>query len=192
MLLQLALSFAATAAPVDSPRVADVELRPRVSSVTSLLARSDSARQRRAVEYSDAYYTRLTIHRMGSYTMLPLFGLEYYLGNRLLNDQVQPEWLKPTHVGVATGIGALFTVNTVTGLWNLWDARKDPNARTLRYVHSALMIASEAGFALAAAVVDDDEGGAGGSNNRTLHRNIALGSMGLSTLGTAIMWFRRN
>jgi len=188
MLLQLALSFAATAAPVDTPRVADIDLRPRPVAVTSLLARPDSARQRRAVEYSDAYYTRLTIHRIGSYTMLPLFGLEYYLGNRLLNDQTRAEWLKPTHAGVATGIGALFTINTVTGVWNLWDARHDPNARALRYVHSALMIASEAGFALAASVVDDD----GGSNRQTLHKNIALGSMGLSTLGTAIMWFRRN
>jgi len=188
MLLQLALSFSAAVAPADTPRTATGDLRPRPVAAASLLSRSDST-QHRAVEYSDAYYTRLTIHRIGSYTMLPLFAAEYYLGNRLMNDRTRPEWLKPAHVGVATGIGALFTINTITGVWNLWDARRDPNARGLRYVHSALMIASEAGFALAASVVDDDEGG---GSRQTLHRNIALGSIGLSTVGTAIMWFRRN
>ena len=30
--------------------------------------------RRRAVQYSDQYYTRLTIHRYGSYLMLPLFA----------------------------------------------------------------------------------------------------------------------
>ena len=45
--------------PVDTPVVADTPVaRPRP----------------RAIEYSDAYNTRLTIHRIGSYTMLPLFA----------------------------------------------------------------------------------------------------------------------
>lgn len=154
---------------------------------------ADTQPQHRAVEHSDAYYTRLTIHRYGSYTMLPLFATEYVLGNRLLNGGTQPEWLKPTHVGVATAIGGLFTLNTLTGVWNLWDSRKDPDGRRLRILHSTLLLASEAGFALAAAVADDDigEGGFGG-DRRTLHKNIAIGSMALSTLGTAIMWFRRD
>ena len=50
------------------------------------VAVSDTPRVRpHAIEYSDAYNTRLTIHRWGSCTMLPLFASEYYLGNRLLN-----------------------------------------------------------------------------------------------------------
>lgn len=162
LLLQIALAAAIASAPVDS------QAKPR------------------AIEHSDAYYTRLTIHRYGSYAMLPLFATEYVLGDRLLNGGTRPGWLLPTHVGVASGIGVLFTVNTVTGLWNLWDSRQDTNGRGLRILHSTLMLASEAGFALAAAVADDD------GTDRTLHRNIALGSMGLSTLGTAIMWLRRD
>ncbi|MEO7083609.1 MAG: hypothetical protein ABI442_21475 [Gemmatimonadaceae bacterium] len=154
------------------------------------VAASDTPRVRRhAIEYSDWYNTRLTIHRWGSYTMLPLFAGEYYLGDRLLNGVNVPDWYKGAHAGVATGLGALFTVNTVTGVWNLWDSRNDPAGRKLRYVHTGLMLAADAGFAWAGAV--------GGNakhdyNAGVRHRNIALGSIGLSTLGTAIMWFRRD
>jgi len=190
MLTQLAIALAAAAAPARSP-LAVPDTQPPLRPVYALTL-ADSSPRRRAVEYSDAYYTRLAIHRYGSYTMLPLFGAEYYLGQRLLTGTTRPDWLKPAHVGVATGIGALFALNTVTGVWNLWDSRHDPNARTLRLLHTTLMLASEAGFALGAAVASDDfrEGGDGGS--ATLHKNIAIGSMALSTVGTAIMWFRRN
>lgn len=171
MLTYIAAVMLAASSP---PSVADTGPRPP---------------QRPAIEYSDAYYTRLTIHRYGSYTMLPLFATEYYLGQRLLSDSPRPGWLKPTHVGVASGIGALFTLNTITGVWNLWDSRHDPADRKLRILHSTLMLASDAGFALAAAVADDDDEG-GGGDSRTLHRNIALGSIGIATVGTAIMWVR--
>jgi hypothetical protein len=151
---------------------------------------SDTPRVRRhAIEYSDAYNTRLTIHRWGSYTMLPLFASEYYLGDRLLNGTNVPGWYKGAHVTVATGLGALFTVNTVTGLWNLWDSRKDPAGRTLRYLHTGLMLAADAGFVWAGSIGGDAEHD---FNAGRRHRNVALGSIGLSTLGTAIMWFRRD
>lgn len=140
-----------------------------------------------AVEYSDAYYTRLTIHRIGSYAMLPLFAGEYYLGDKLLNGSDNAEWIKPVHVGVAMGIGGLFTANTVTGLWNLWDARHDPNGRTLRILHTSLMLAADAGFALTPLFADDDDSG-----KLSAHKNVALASMSVATLGTAIMWFRRD
>jgi len=152
------------------------------------LVDTDSSRYRLptpAVEYSDAYYTRLTVHRIGSYAMLPLFAGEYLLGDRLLRRGDESGWIKPTHVGVAMGIGALFTVNTVTGLWNLWDARHDPNGRKLRYAHAALLLAADAGFALTPLFADDDGG------DLTTHRNVAIASMSAATLGTAIMWFRR-
>jgi hypothetical protein len=139
-----------------------------------------------AVEYSDAYYTRLRVHRIGSYTMLPLFAAEYLLGDRLLTGSGEDGWIKPTHVGVAMGIGGLFAVNTVTGLWNLWDARHDPNGRKLRYAHAALLVAADAGFALTPMFADDDGG------NRTTHRNVAIGSMSVATLGTVIMWLRKD
>jgi hypothetical protein len=142
--------------------------------------------RRRAVVYSDAYNTRLTIHRIGSYTMLPLFAGEWVLGDRLLNGTNPPSWVKPTHVGVAGALGVLFTVNTVTGAWNLWDSREDPAGRTRRYVHAGLMLASDGGFLWTAAIAGDAKHSHDAGRR---HRNVALGSIGLSTIGTALMWF---
>ena len=148
----------------------------------------------RAIEYSDDYYTRLTIHRLGSYAMLPLFVAEYSLGENLINDAAPPTWIKPTHVAVASGIGILFAVNTATGLWNLWDARQDPDGRARRTVHSILMLASDAGFLAAAALAPEREDGgitdyASFRHRVNQHRGVAIGSFALSTVGGAMMWF---
>jgi hypothetical protein len=154
---------------------------------------SDSVRRKprpRAIEYSDWYGRRLTIHKIGSYVMLPLFGAEYYLGERLIQGKASGNE-RSFHAGVASAIGIVFGVNTVTGAWNLWDSRNDPSDRTKRIVHSVLMLSADAGFALAAASAngEDDgrEGGDGGDNNT--HKTIALTSIGISTVGTALMWF---
>lgn len=146
-------------------------------------------RRVRAIEYSDAYNTRLTIHRLGSYVELPLFAAEWYVGDRLLNGVNPPGWMKPAHAGVAGALGVLFTVNTVTGAWNLWDSRADPAGRTRRYLHTGLMLASDAGFAWAGAI--------GGSakhhfDTAKTHRDIAVGSIALSTVGTTMMWLWKN
>ena len=160
---------AAPAQPADSPHVRVI--------------RTDTTQQRpRVVEYSDWYNRRLTIHRIGSYTMLPLFGAEYILGNQLLHGD---GGFKSAHVAVATGIGALFTINTVTGAWNLWDARADPAGRTRRTLHAITMLASDAGFIWTGAIA----GAAKRSDaNARRHRNVALGSIGVATIGTAMMW----
>jgi hypothetical protein len=146
-------------------------------------------RRPKAIQYSDWYARRLLVHRLGSYTMLPLFAAEWSLGQNLLQDQDPPSWMRGTHRGVAAAIGVVFTVNTVTGAWNLWDSRHDPASRTRRYIHAAAMLASDAGFIWAGAV--------GGSarrsrSNANTHRAIALTSIGVSTAGTAMMWFWRN
>jgi hypothetical protein len=147
----------------------------------------------RAVEYSDQYYTRLTIHRMSSYTMLPMFVAEYSLGQNLIQDASPASWLKPAHVAVASGIGVLFTVNTVTGLWNLWDARQDPSGRTRRVVHSIMMLASDAGFLAAAALAPSRNQGfldASTYQHRVnVHRSVAIGSFAVSAIGGGMMWF---
>src|SRR5262252_4660095 len=142
-------------------------------------------RRPKAIQYSDWYARRLLVHRIGSYTMLPLFAAEWSLGQNLLQDQNPPSWMRGTHQGVAVAIGALFTVNTVTGAWNLWDSRHDPAGRTRRYLHTAAMLASDAGFIWAGAV--------GGDANRSRanadhHRAIALTAIGVSTVGTVMMW----
>jgi hypothetical protein len=144
-----------------------------------------------AVEYSDAYATRLKVHRIGSYAMLPLAAGEYILGNQLLQRQpVDREGtLKSAHGAVAAGLGVVFGVNTVTGLWNLWDARSDPAGRTRRTVHAVTLLASDAGFLWAAALADGAHQTPMGARR---HRNIALGSISVAAVGTAMMWVWKN
>lgn len=175
------VTLAALTNPVSAEQTRDTTARraPKVAADTPRV-------RRHAIAYSDAYNTRLTIHRIGSYTMLPLFAGEWLLGDRLLNGVNPPGWMKPTHVGVAGALGVLFTTNTITGAWNLWDSRDDPAGRTRRYVHTGLMLASDAGFLWASAIAGDAKHN---SNAGRRHRNVALGSIGLSTIGTALMWF---
>jgi hypothetical protein len=161
---------------------------PRAVADTPVVSRP------RAIEYSDMYFTRLTIHRIGSYTMLPLFVAEYSLGQNLMQDASPPGWMKPAHGVVAGGVAVLFGVNTITGLWNLWDARDDPDGRTRRTVHSVLMLVADAGFAATGALAPEKEDD-GFVNYGTylhrvrVHRGVAIGSFALSTVGSAMMWF---
>jgi hypothetical protein len=157
----------------------------------SLLTGDTITRKRprpRAIEYSDAYYTRLRIHQVASYAELPMFAAEYVLGQRLLNEErtgVPSQSLKTAHTTVALGLGALFTINTITGGWNLWESRRDPSSRTLRLIHSVAMLGADAGFAWAGA-----SGGAAKNSqvDANHHRTIAISSMALATAGTAMMW----
>ncbi len=143
----------------------------------------------RAVTHSDLYYTRLTIHRIGSYAMLPLFAGEYLLGNRLLKDADNgvrsSQGIRGAHAAVAAGLGVLFGVNTATGLWNLWDTRHESQGGARKYIHAALLVAADAGIMLAAASADDAREQSGGPRR---HRNIAVGAIGIATVGSVMMW----
>jgi hypothetical protein len=150
-----------------------------------LVALADTTRPR-AIEHGAGYYTRLKIHRIGSYAMLPLFAGEYALGQRLLNPTTVPAWVKPAHTTVALTIGALFASNTVTGAWNFWESRHEPAGRTRRVVHSVLMLASDAGFTYTGAIAGSARRSTDGANR---HRNAAIVSMSFATAGTLIMWF---
>ena len=78
---------------------------------------------------------------------------------------------------VGAGIGSLFAVNTVTGVWNLIEARKDSVGRKRRLTHGLLMMAADAGFfATFLAAPDDEEGNF--SDSRSTHRTIAITSIG--------------
>lgn len=174
------ITVASSESRAQNNSVATVGLRPP-SSVTI-----DSTRPRpKAIEYSDAYNTRLKIHRIGAYTMLPLFAGEWYLGDKLL-QQNHADWVKPAHVVVASGLGVLFVTNTVTGVWNLVESNKDPAGRTRRLLHSALMIAADAGFAYTGLVSAGDASES--PENRNRHKNAALVSFGISTVGAGMMW----
>ena len=145
-------------------------------------------RRPHAVEYSDWYYRRLQVHRWGSWLELPVFGTEYWLGQKLINDVQLANWVKPTHAAVAGVLGGLFTINTVTGVWNLYDSRNDTEDRALVWTHSALMLASDAGFVITGALAGSAKHSGSGRNN---HRNVAIASMSLATAGTLLMWIKR-
>lgn len=185
------LDSALTPPPVTAPAPVGPRLEPiGISrSLLSATVADDSTRPRpRAIEYSDAYYQRLTIHRIASYTELPLFATEYVLGERLLREErtgYPSSTLKASHAVVAGGLGVLFAVNTVTGAWNLWDSRSDPSGRTLRIIHSVAMLGADAGFAWAGASATNARNSQADARH---HRAISVGSMALATAGTAIMW----
>jgi len=136
-----------------------------------------------AFEYSDAYRLRAKIHKIGSFATLPLFAAEGVVGQSLYNDPTQGK--KDAHLAIAAGIGTLFAVNTVTGVWNLVEARKDPNKRGRRMAHGILMLASDAGFLATAAMGPGDEG----EGSRSAHRAMAFTSISLATAGYLVMLF---
>lgn len=167
----------ATAGPVLAP----------VGVTTS--AMPDTVRRRpRAVEVGEWYERRLRVHRYGSYAMYPLFALQTIAGNQLYDDPRNgPTWAKTGHRVGATGLALVFGVNTVTGLWNLWDSRHVEQGRARRTVHALFMLASDAGFTYAGArLAEQAEQSA---DIRREHRNLAYASMGTALTGAAIMAF---
>lgn len=142
--------------------------------------------RKKAFVYSDAYATRLRIHKILSWGMIPLFAASYASGSQLLEKGTDaPSWARSMHGPAATGSAILFGANTVTGGWNLWEGRKDPNGRTRRIIHSVLFTAASGGFAYAGTKLADDA--EENLSARRQHRNVAIGSMGLSTVSWLIM-----
>ena len=195
LLLATALAVAprlAAQAPADSASAG-----PRLSALavsfptdTTLAAAADTGDRRpRAIEYSDGYYTRLTIHRYASYAELPLFALEYGLGQRILNGQRTGDFAssgtRSAHKVVAGGLGVLFAVNTVTGVWNMIEARHDPAGRTRRDIHALSMLLADAGFLWTASLAGDARETQNGAN---CHRNAAIASISVATASTLMMW----
>ena len=144
------------------------------------------APRRVAVEYSEGYKTRAKIHKYASFATLPLFAAEYALGQSIYNSPSDGK--KNAHIAVGTGIVGLYGVQAVTGVWNLVEAGKDPHGRKRRLVHSILMLASGAGFAITPMVAPGErERFEAGGGNRSLHRNVALTSIGIGTAGYLTM-----
>ena len=182
-------SVPATAGPtLDLARVAlGPSRRPKSRSTLPL---DSTAQRRRAVEHSDWYYRRLAIHKAASYATAPLFVAEYIVGEKLFDDDDSSGNLKSTHQALATGIGVLFGVNTVTGAWNLWDSRHETQGRARRFTHAALMLAADAGFVATASLAPEgeDEGEREDSNDRSRHRTVAITSMGVSLASYLMMY----
>jgi hypothetical protein len=146
--------------------------------------------RRPAIEYGSGYNKRLKLHRILSFAMVPLFVGSFVTGDELMKGKDQaPGWARSLHTPFALGTAAVFTANTITGVWNLWESRKDPTGRTKRLVHSAMFIAAGAGFTMAGLNAPDDDDEAGNGDDRRNHRNLALASMGVSVASWGLMLF---
>ena len=206
-LMAIALSWSATSqavidvpAPDSLPVTTAVVLRPvalrPMAPRQEVRIGGDTTKRQKAVVLSDWYGRRLTIHRYGSYLMLPLFVAQYFLGQELLSQKEgvwdgtrrEPidESLRNTHQAVAIGVGTLFVVNTTTGLWNLWEIRNDGGS-TRRTLHVLSMLGADAGFV--AVGIMGSNAVEGNPADARAHRNVAFASMGLATIGVSLMWF---
>ena len=144
----------------------------------------------KAVEVSDWYNRRLTAHRWLSYSVIPLFTYQYLAGRQIWDKGPNaPVWAISGHRIGATALAGVFTLNTITGAWNLWDSRHVEDGRTRRYIHSVAMLASDAGFTYAGAVLAKESKRDVTGEKKRLHRTIALTSMGITLTSSLYMKF---
>ena len=153
------------------------ELEPVQQPQPQPQAQPASPRPTVAAEYSDAYVKRRKIHLYASFATAPLFVAQYIVGEKLYTEGGS-DGARGAHSALGVGIGALFGVNTVTGVWNLWEARHDPNGRRRRLIHGLSMLGTDAGFVATGLLAPGHEGGDQGS--RSAHRTVALTSMGVA------------
>ncbi|PYP81581.1 MAG: hypothetical protein DMD35_00995 [Gemmatimonadetes bacterium] len=182
----------ALAGPTDTTRVvpdsAPVAMPSRLELPLSLQLQADTTprRRRKSIEVSEWYERRLRIHRYGAYAMIPLFVFQAAAGNELYQKGSGADgWARNGHRIGATGLATVFGVNTVTGLWNLWDSRVVEQGRTRRTLHALLMLASDAGFAYAGIKLSEDAEQS--ADARRKHRNTAYASMGVALTGAGMM-----
>lgn len=141
--------------------------------------------RRRAVRLSEAYRTRLRIHKVASYAMLPLFAAQYAAGDQLYKKgSAAPDWAQNSHGLLAAGVAGLFTLNTITGGLNWWETRRQEKGRTWRTVHAVLMLAADAGFTATGLLAEDAEES---GDDRRLHRTVALTSISVATASYLMM-----
>jgi hypothetical protein len=140
----------------------------------------------RTVGRKSGYLTRKTIHKYASIATLPLFVSEAIVGQKLFDRAAtESDSLRSAH-------SALVGVESVTGIWNLWDTRKISTGGKKRMVHGILMLAADAGFVAAAALAphrEQDETRING--NASTHRAVAYSSLGIATAGYLYMLFAR-
>lgn len=146
-------------------------------------------RQRvKAVEVSDWYSKRLTLHRRLSYATLPVFAFQWAAGEQIWDKgTAAPAWARTGHrIGAAT-VATVFVANTVTGALNLWESRLVPQGRSQRTVHAIAMLIAQAGFTWAGAFLSEQA--ETDFDKRALHRKVALTSMGITLTSGVLMTF---
>lgn len=168
---------------VEAAPAAEPSLTASARAAAALGFQTAPAPRPMAFEYSDGYRTRLKIHKYASFATLPLFVAQFAVGQKLYDGNASDS-TRSAHTALAVSTAALFGVNTVTGVWNLYEGRKDPNKSTKRKVHGILMLVADAGFVATGALAPDDDDGGG---DRSTHRTVALASMGVATVAYLIM-----
>jgi hypothetical protein len=186
----------AVPSPVDGTAPAPSLAASVAAAISESPATVDSqappARRPVAFEYSEGYQTRLKIHKYASYATLPLFVAQFAVGQKLYNGNGS-DGTRTAHGVLAGGTAVLFGVNTVTGVWNLSEGRKDPNHRTKRMIHGILMAVADAGFVVTGLTAPESEHEGGvfayesGGTSRSTHRTVALTSMGIATVAYLMM-----
>jgi hypothetical protein len=142
--------------------------------------------------YTHAYEVRKDIHKYASYATLPLFATEFALGEALPSEPGHSGATRGLHAAVGTGLVGLFFVNTVTGGWNLWQSRHEKEHRTPRMIHGFLMIGANAGFVATTASAPSNHNPSTFDHDRTVHRNLAIASIGIGTAGYLLAVFGRH
>lgn len=121
--------------------------------------------------------------------MIPVLGVQYWTGQKLYDAQKsgfeREDWAKTLHGASAVGVAGIFGINTITGVWNLWDSRHTEDHRWLRLSHSVIMLGADAAFAytglkLAGEAEDSQQ-------KRDEHRRVALYAIGVSTASGVVM-----
>ena len=175
------------AAPSDSvARIRPGIVADSVVSLAQTPVDTPRTRRPRAIEVSDWYSRRLTIHRYVAYATVPVFALQWAAGDRLYKHGSQaPTWAKTMHRVGATSLAGMFTVNTVTGAWNWWDSRSSSQGRVLRTLHALTMLGSDAAFTYAGIKLSDEAETS--AVKRREHRTVALSAMGLTVVSGLAM-----
>jgi hypothetical protein len=153
-----------------------------------VLAPVDTPKKQRpkAIEVSDAYATRLKVHQYVAYATIPVFALQWVAGNQLFQaSRNAPEWAKFGHRAGATALAGMFTVNTVTGVWNWWDSRSAPQNRMLRTIHAISMLTADGMFTYAGLKLSNDAETS--EHARIRHRQVALQAMGVTIASSLMM-----
>jgi hypothetical protein len=173
------------APPGDQSAPATPHPFPSLTFGSALLPQEAQPVHAAAIEHSSAFRTRSKIHKYASFATLPLFATEVALGQSLYSATGATDGKRGAHAAVGAGITALFGVETVTGLWNMFgkEGRMDKEGRTLRLVHGLLMLAADVGFVATTAAAPGHDN----ANGKATHRNLAIASISVGTAGYLLM-----
>ena len=128
------------------------------------------------------YFTRRKIPKYASFATLPLLAAEAAVGQKLLDEERASgsRSLRSVHSGLTAGLGVLFGVETVTGVWNMLEARKVGPINKKRLFHGVLMLAADAGFVAAAATAPHHNDI---HSSASTHQAVAYTSIGVAAFG---------